>query len=585
MKDFGASESNVSPSDIHKKRDKRTERKTLKWILSVARPEIPTVLFIIFGEGLWAVFGTVTALFSREIINGATRGDRDHMFLFLIIYLVVALSLLAVHGIMNYTTERCKGRLEILFRSRVFDKMLSRRYAELREHHTGDLVNRLSGDVGVISDAAATIIPNVVMMSVRLICAMIVLIRLNWRFALVFSIGGVLIFLFARLFKGMVQEYHKAMQQADGRTRSFWQEIFENLMVVKSFAGEQKAEEKASALMNEHYKLRMKRSLIGTFSMVGTRVVVRMGHLFAIGYGAYCLLSGTMDFGTLTALNQLVGQVQQPFANMTGIMPRYYSALSSAERLMEIENLPEDTVGTPVNAAETYRKMQNIDVQDITFRYDEDKTVLENCSCVIQKGDFVSITGMSGIGKSTLFKVLLDIYPFEAGEAVLCTSEGRLPLTGSTRTLFAYVPQGNMLFSGSLRDNLLFMAHENVSDEQIRKALECACAAEFVDALPEKLDTVIGENGVGLSEGQIQRLSFARALLSEAPILLLDEATSALDEATEAKLLTNLKALDNRTCIIVTHKKAALAVCNRHFVIKDKKIVEPENGLVGEVRV
>ena len=252
---------------------------------------------------------------------------------------------------------------------------------------------------------------------------------------------------------------------------------------------------------------------------------------------------------------------------------------------MEIENLPEDTVGTPVNAAETYRKMQNIDVQDITFRYDEDKTVLENCSCVIQKGDFVSITGMSGIGKSTLFKVLLDIYPFEAGEAVLCTSEGRLPLTGSTRTLFAYVPQGNMLFSGSLRDNLLFMAHENVSDEQIRKALECACAAEFVDALPEKLDTVIGENGVGLSEGQIQRLSFARALLSGAPILLLDEATSALDEATEAKLLTNLKALDNRTCIIVTHKKAALAVCNRHFVIKDKKIVEPENGLVGEIRV
>ena len=578
MKDFGASESNVSPSDIHKKRDKRTERKTLKWILSVARPEIPTVLFIIFGEGLWAVFGTVTALFSREIINGATRGDRDHMFLFLIIYLVVALSLLAVHGIMNYTTERCKGRLEILFRSRVFDKMLSRRYAELREHHTGDLVNRLSGDVGVISDAAATIIPNVVMMSVRLICAMIVLVRLNWRFALVFSVGGILIFLFARLFKGMVQEYHKAMQQADGRTRSFWQEIFENLMVVKSFAGEQKAEEKASALMNEHYKLRMKRSLIGTFSMVGTRVVVRMGHLFAIGYGAYCLFSGTMDFGTLTALNQLVGQVQQPFANMTGIMPRYYSALSSAERLMEIENLPEDTVGTTVNAAETYRKMQSIDVQDITFRYDEDKTVLENCSCVIQKGDFVSITGMSGIGKSTLFKVLLDIYPFEAGEAVLCTSEGRLPLTGSTRTLFAYVPQGNMLFSGSLRDNLLFMAHENVSDEQIRKALECACAAE-------KLDTVIGENGVGLSEGQIQRLSFARALLSEAPILLLDEATSALDEATEAKLLTNLKALDNRTCIIVTHKKAALAVCNRHFVIKDKKIVEPENGLVGEVRV
>ena len=354
MKDFGAPDRDLSPSDIQKKRDKKSEKKTLNWILSVARPEIPTVLFIILGEGLWAVFGTVTALFSREIINGATRGDKEHMFLFLIIYLVVALSLLGVHGLMTYVTERCKGRLEILFRSRVFDKMLTRRYADLREHHTGDLVNRLSGDVGVISDAAATIIPNVVMMSVRLLCAMIVLVRLNWRFALVFGIGGILIFLFARLFKGMVQKYHKAMQQADGRMRSFWQEIFENLMVVKSFAGEKKAEEKSELLMNEHYKLRMKRSLIGTFSSIGTRVVVRMGHLFAIGYGAYCLLRGTMDFGTLTALNQLVGQVQQPFANMTGIMPRYYAALSSAERLMELEELPEDTVGTTVDAAKTY---------------------------------------------------------------------------------------------------------------------------------------------------------------------------------------------------------------------------------------
>ena len=576
MKDFGAPDRDLSPSDIQKKRDKKSEKKTLNWILSVARPEIPTVLLIILGEGLWAVFGTVTALFSREIINGATRGDKEHMFLFLIIYLVVALSLLGVHGLMTYVTERCKGRLEILFRSRVFDKMLTRRYADLREHHTGDLVNRLSGDVGVISDAAATIIPNVVMMSVRLLCAMIVLVRLNWRFALVFGIGGILIFLFARLFKGMVQKYHKAMQQADGRMRSFWQEIFENLMVVKSFAGEKKAEEKSELLMNEHYKLRMKRSLIGTFSSIGTRVVVRMGHLFAIGYGAYCLLRGTMDFGTLTALNQLVGQVQQPFANMTGIMPRYYAALSSAERLMELEELPEDTVGTTVDAAKTYEKLKRLAVRNVTFRYDEDKTILENCSCVINKGDFVSITGMSGIGKSTLFKVLLDIYPTESGEAAVVTADGELPLNGSTRTLFAYVPQGNMLFSGSLRDNLLFMAHESVSDEQIEAALACACAADFVNALPEKLDTVIGENGVGLSEGQIQRLSFARALLSGAPVLLLDEATSALDEATEAKLLTNLKALDNRTCIIVTHKKAALAVCNRHFVIKDKKIAEPD---------
>ena len=586
MKDFGRPDREPTPSDIRKKHDKAAKRKTLEWIFKVARPELPGILFIIFGEGIWAIFGTVTALFTREIINGATRGNREHLIRYLIIYLVVALSLLGIHALMRYMTERSKGRLEILFRSRVFESMLSRRYASLRSHHTGDLVNRLSGDVGVISDAAATIIPNVVMMSVRLLCAMAVLIRLNPLFAAVFGAGGVLIFLFARLFKGLVQKYHAAMQQADGRMRSFWQEIFENLMVIKSFVGEKNAVEKSDHLMNEHYKLRMKRSLISTFSLLGTTVVVRMGHLFAIGYGAFCLFSGTMDFGTLTALNQLVGQVQQPFANMTGIMPRYYAALSSAERLMEIEELPEDSLGeNAVDAAETYARLKSLEVRGVTFRYDADKTVFENCSCVIHKGDFVSITGMSGIGKSTLFKVLLDIYPIEAGSAAAVLSDGELPLSAATRSLFAYVPQGNMLFSGSLRDNLLFMAKGDITEEQIDKALSCACAKEFVELLPDKLDSVIGENGVGLSEGQIQRLSFARALLSDAPILLLDEATSALDEVTEAKLLTNLKALANRTCIIVTHKKAALAVCNRHFVIQNRKIAEPQADEADTLRV
>lgn len=154
MKDFGRPDREPTPSDIRKKRDKAAKRKTLEWIFKVARPELPGILFIIFGEGIWAVFGTVTALFTREIINGATRGNRAHLMRFLIVYLVVALSLLGIHALMRYMTERSKGRLEILFRSRVFEKMLSRRYASLRTHHTGDLVNRLSGDVGVISDAA-----------------------------------------------------------------------------------------------------------------------------------------------------------------------------------------------------------------------------------------------------------------------------------------------------------------------------------------------------------------------------------------------------------------------------------------------
>ncbi len=572
-------EKDVSASSETSVRDKKSERETLRWIFRVSRPTLPTVLAIVIGEALWAVFGTATALFAREIINGATRGDRSHMLLYLAVYFSVALVLLGVHAFMRYLTEKCRARLEILFRTRVFGKMLSVRYPEISEYHTGDLVNRLTGDVSVIAEAATTILPNVVMITVRLVCAMVVLLRLEWRFGAVFLLGGLLIFAFAHLIKAKVQHYHSAMQQADGRTRSFWQEIFENLTVVKAFAGEANAVERADVLMNEHYTLRMKRSLLSTLSLFGTTFVVRMGHLFAIGYGAICLFHGSMDFGTLTALNQLVGQVQQPFSNMTGILPRYYAALSSAERLRQIEMLPEDVNvrGETIDAKAVYEQLESIEGRGVTFRYDAEKTVLEDCSFTIRKGDFVSITGMSGIGKSTLFKVLLDLYPAETGEAYLNTADGKISLDGTTRTLFAYVPQGNMLFSGTLRDNLMFLTPEhkaNESGERIRQALVCACADEFVAALPQGLDTVIGENGVGLSEGQIQRLSLARAVLSEAPILLLDEATSALDEATEAKVLSNLRGLKNRTCIIVTHKKAALGVCNRHFMIENKCLKE-----------
>lgn len=572
-RDMKASELN---GNYDKHQDKEANRRALKWIFEVSKPQLPTIIAIILGEALWAVFGTATALFSREIINSAVDKDESRMFTFIAIYLAVALSLIGVHAVMRYVTERCKAKLEILFRSRMFESMIKRRYSALKDHHTGDLVNRLTGDVAVISDAATTIIPNVVMMSVRLICAMAVLIAFDWRFALVFAIGGIIIFTMSRLIKSKVQYYHRVMQQADGRTRSFWQEIFEHLIVVKAFANEKKSSEKSKELMAEHFNLRMKRSMIGTISMFGTAFIVRLGNIFAIGYGAFCLFSGTMDYGTLTALTQLVGQVQQPFANMSGIMPRYYSALSSATRLIEIEELEPDTVnGDPVDAHNVYRHMKSIDVKNVDFSYDEENPVLKNCSCTINRGDFVSITGMSGIGKSTLFKILLDIYPISSGSAEILTDTENIPVSGRTRTLFAYVPQGNMLFSGSIRENLLFMTDEkNVSDEAIRKAIECACANRFIDELPDGIDSVIGENGVGLSEGQIQRISVARAILSEAPILLLDEATSALDEANEAELLANLKKMTDRTCIIVTHKKAALAICNRHFAIKDKNILE-----------
>ena len=228
-----------------------------------------------------------------------------------------------------------------------------------------------------------------------------------------------------------------------------------------------------------------------------------------------------------------------------------------------------------VDVPSAYRNLRALQFDHIDFRYDRD-VILDHTSLTINKGDFVAITGISGIGKSTLLKLLLGVFPTQDGSIYLEMADGsHIPADKHTRRLFAYVPQGNMLLSGTILDNLKFI-NSNATDEEVQRAVEIACADTFINELPQGLMTVIGERGMGLSEGQVQRLAIARSLLSKSPVLLLDEATSALDEETEHRFLKNLKALQNVTCIIVSHKKAALRICNKHVRIEDCKIVSEE---------
>ena len=280
-----------------------------------------------------------------------------------------------------------------------------------------------------------------------------------------------------------------------------------------------------------------------------------------------------MTYGTVTAIIQLVNQVQSPFVSLSGIMPKYYTTIASAERIMELDDLPNEKEinKKEIDVLDTYKNLNSVEFENISFKYDRD-IILDNTSLSIKKGDFVAIMGISGIGKSTLLKLLLGVFNLNFGKIYLDTNNGKIPIDKNTRRLFSYVPQGNMLISGTIKDNITFI-NPDASDAEIEKAIRISCAKQFIDELPLGLETVIGEKGLGLSEGQVQRLAIARSLLADSPILLLDEATSALDEKTEKEFLTNLKALDNVTCIIVSHKKAALDICNKTIQIKNGKII------------
>lgn len=559
---------------ISKKKISKSDMSVIKWLIGICKSQMGKIAVIILTNTLGAAASIFYANFSKQIIDGAVVfKDKDYVIRYAVYLLFLIMGQLILNLVGNSFIERSKGRMEMLLKKHMLSEIMKKDYSKVSEYHTGELQNRMFNDVTVIADGLTTILPSFIFFVVKLVCAFAYLVVIDKIFALVFFIGGIFVFLSVRVFRGTLKKLHKEVQRTEGVTRSFIQETIINLLVVKSFVVEDKIEEKTDELQDKNYKVKMKRRHFNIVANGGISATFNLGYVFALAFGAFRLLSGDMTYGTVTAMLQLVNQVQAPFANLSGILPKIYSLVASGERLMEICNLPdeEESNKKDIDIAETYSSLQSILFKDISFKYDRD-IILDNTSLSVKKGDFVAIMGISGIGKSTLLKLLLGVFSVSSGSISLKLQNGEIPVDRHTRRLFAYVPQGNMLLSGTIRDNLTFI-NSDASDEEIEEAVRISCAKQFVDELPLGLETVIGEKGMGLSEGQIQRLAIARSLLSKAPVLLLDEATSALDEETEKQFLMNLKQLENKTCIIVSHKKAALEICNKYVQIVDSKII------------
>ena len=473
----------------------------------------------------------------------------------------------------NSLSERCSARLEMILKKYILDLVIKKDYQCVTSYHTGDLQNRMFNDVTLVANGFTTIIPKSAYFGAKLLSSLIYLIVIDKIFALIFVIGGFTIFFITRILRKTLKKLHKKVQETEGKTRSFIQEILTNLLVIKAFAVDEKVNETTDELQNDNFKARMTKRNFSICANVGLGSIFSIGTVFAIAFGAYGILFKAMTYGTVTAIIQLVNQVQSPFVSLSGIMPKYYNTIASAERLMELDDLPDEKEinKNEIDKDAVYRSLKSIEFENITFSFDRD-LILDNTSLSINKGDFVAIMGISGIGKSTLLKLLLGVLNVNSGSIYFNTDNSKIFIDKNTRKLFSYVPQGNMLISGTIKDNITFI-NPSATDDEIAKAIEISCAKQFIDELPLGIETVIGEKGMGLSEGQIQRLAIARSLLANSPVLLLDEATSALDEQTEKQFLTNLKTLDNITCLIVSHKKAALDICNKSIKIKNGKII------------
>ena len=547
------------------------DKSTLKWIYGQSKAQIWIVVLLAVLRCSLTVLGVTFALISQYVIDAAVAKNLSGLMDSALKLLVIIVAQIGIRLIGQAIEAHVGARLRLNLRNRIFTSVLKKDYSAATSYHSGDLLTRMNNDISIISNGILALIPSVMALLVGLVYALIALTRLDRNFAFIFCFGGILVLIVITAFRKILKNTHKRVQETEAKVRSFLQESLGSLLMVKVFGIEKKVSEKAADLQEENYKAQMVRRNLTIFSTSGLSMVFSLGSLYALVWSSYRLFAGTITFGALTAIIQLVNQVQSPFASLSGVVPQYYSIIASTERIIELDNLPDEPGNhEALEPVSEYEKLSRIVFEDVSFGYGRD-IVLEGANLAIEKGDFAVIAGISGIGKSTLIKLLLGVLNPEKGGIFLESGEQRREVGKYSRPLFSYVPQGNLLLSGTIRE-AVSMVRPDATDDDIMKAAEISCAAEFIGQLPDGLDTKIGEKGAGLSEGQVQRLAVTRAILSDAPIILLDEATSALDEDTELRLLQNIRNLDNKTCVIISHKRAAFDICNKHIYIENKKI-------------
>ena len=568
------------------------DKVTYAWLFAQSRAQHGRIVALSALCALQAAVLVGFALACRAVIDQAVAGNAAGLLASAAALAGVIVSQLMLRLAINGTQERIRARFALELRKSMLDSIFAARYGNVLRFHSGELSNRMFSDAQVVSNGVSTIIPSFVSMIAQLVFAIAVLALISPPMVALFAGAALLSFVLARTLRGRLKALHRAVQEKEGAVRVFLQEALEHQLVIRSFGAQPATSAHADALQEDHFGAQMRRRGWSIAANASFAFFFNALYAVALTWCAFELLHGTMSYGTLMAVLQLIARIQAPVSSLSGMLPQLYQTLASAERLMEVAELPHSENRLPMTAAEFYQRLSGVRICDLAFSYRDEEGGGEvasanalscdaadgevaSLSCegaFVPKGSFVVVEGPSGSGKSTLFKLVLGAYDAEGFAYELADSA--CAASQVPPGAFAYVPQDNFLFAGSVRENVAFAAPD-ATDDQVKRACETACAWGFVEELPQGLDTMIGEHGKGLSQGQLQRLAIARAVCLGAPIMVLDEVTSALDDATEAAVLANIAALPGKTVFVAAHRAKA-----REFATLRLRV---ENGKMREV--
>lgn len=539
-----------------------------RWLFTQVRSKLPSLCVLIGSNILAAYLGTVFAVAIQEVIDSATGGNIQRMIRRCIILAAIILVRVLCSGISIHLNEMIRADLDRSMKKSIMRKILHADFSRISGYHSGDLVNRMNGDVFNAYNGLLILLSSCSSMITSLVAAIAILMGIAPGFTVAIVCVSAVVAVFTLLIQKRMKDIHKDASAANGKVSGFFQEVIGKLLIVQALDVSQEIEKRSDVTLDTRWRIQQKRKNVTLSMNLGSSGLSYIGSFVTLVWCAFQLHDGKITFGELTAMTALIAQLQTPMLMLPTVIPKIVAISAACERIMEIIQVPDQPAADSVDPNVLYGQLREIEAKNLSFAYDRDP-VFENVSLRIPKGGLTVITGASGIGKSTLLKLLLGIYKPSGGELLLNTTEGTVPVSRSVRSLFSYAPQGNLLLSGTLRENIL-LARPDASEAQLEKALYVSAMDEYVAALPQGLDTVLGENGAGLSEGQSQRISLARAILADAPILLLDEVTSALDVQTEKTVLERICALPGKTCIAVTHRPAALSLASCRIEVTDR---------------
>ena len=545
-----------------------------KWIFSYSKRYKGAIAFYtvlgIFSTSL----GLVSSVASKYLIDIITGYQMDKLGLLIVIMVGSTVFSLVFSSLINRISTKLSIDINNDIQADIFDKIVDADWLALNKYSNGDILNRFNGDIGTVSGNAISWLPTIVIAIYNFIATFFVIMHYDVMMAVIAFASAPFLFLSSRFIIKKQREYGKKVREMSSDLMTFEVETFYNFDTIKSFGVAPHYSKKMRWWQKKFKNISLEYNLFTIKTNIWMSILGAMVQMVAFGYCLFRLWTRDITYGTMTLFLQQRSNLSGAFSNVISIIPSFLNSSISAHRIRELVEIPKE-VHIPESSEMDVFAEQGFEVRmkEVDFAYIEGKKVITDSDFMACPGEIVALVGPSGEGKTTMIRLILGLVHPEEGKTVLVASNGQeVRMNADTRHLFAYVPQGNTILSGTIAENMR-MVKEEATEEEIVEALKIACAWDFVEKLPDTIHTNLGERGRGLSEGQAQRISIARAVLRDAPILLLDEATSALDVTTERQVLRNIiQQKPNKTCIVTTHRPSVLNMCQRVYRVMETRV-------------